>query len=73
MRERTPTYDELFELAKWVQTFQPKALEIWRNHGFVYTSEKSEEIPEVLWAKLAFTHYTDLCEIESRARRLFED
>lgn len=70
---RDPTYQELYDLAKWVQTFQPKALEIWKKNGFVYKNEKGEGIPEILWAKLAFTHYTDLCEIESRARQLFED
>lgn len=70
---RDPTYKELYDLAKWVQKFQPEALEIWKNHGFVYKNEKGEGIPEPLWAKLAFTHYMDLCEIESKARQLFED
>jgi len=73
MSKRAPTYDELYELAKWVQTFQTKALEIWKKNGFVYRDEQGTGIPEPLWAKLAFTHYSDLCEIENRARQLFED
>ena len=67
-----PTYDELVEFARWAQKKQPEALEVWRKHGFVYNNDDMND-PIGRWQKLAFSHYTDLCEIESKVRHLFED
>ena len=59
-------YDDLLALAIWVQSFQPRALRICRKHNFVFNDLDDP------WQKLAFTLYSDLCEIENRAGQLFE-
>jgi hypothetical protein len=64
---RTPSYDELAEFARWTMKFQPEGVEIMRKHNL-----KIDNLDEPM-QKLAFSFYTDLCEIENKARHLFED
>lgn len=61
-----PSYDELVKFALWAQERQGIALRIMQEHGFVLDNLKEP------MQKLAFTFYTDLCEIEMKARHLFE-
>lgn len=60
-----PTYEELEAFARWAQLKQPHALEIMRHHGYVLDNLDDR------MQKLAFTFYSELCEIESRARDMF--
>lgn len=62
-----PTHGELLDFAKWAQTIQPRALAYIQKEGFVFDNLDDP------WQKLAFSLYTDLCEIESRARHLLEE
>jgi hypothetical protein len=64
---RVPTYEELTEFAKWTQKFQLHAIEVMRGNKL-----KIDDLNDPM-QKLAFSFYTDLCEIENRARQLFED
>lgn len=64
---KMPTYEELVEFAQWSRQFQPNAIKIMRKHGL-----KIDNLEDQM-QKLAFTFYTDLCEIEQKARRLFEE
>lgn len=59
-------YEDLLSLSIWVQSFQPRALQICRKHNFVFNDLDDP------WQKLAFTFYCDLCAIENRAGQLFE-
>lgn len=60
-------YEDLLSLSIWVQSFQPRALQICRKHNFVFNDLDDP------WQKLAFTFYCDLCAIENRARQLFDE
>ena len=62
-----PTYEELEEFVLWAGEFQPEALAICKKHKFVF-----DDLDDP-WQKLAFALYSDLCEINSRSRQLFED
>jgi len=64
---RKPKRAELIELAIWVQQFQPNAIRIMRENGL-----KLDNLNDPM-QKLAFTFYSDLCEIEQKARQLFEE
>ena len=59
--------DELIEFTRWVQQKQPEALAIMEKQGIVIDNLDDK------MQKFAFTLYTDLCEIESRARHMFDD
>lgn len=62
-----PTYEELVEFARYAQSLQPMAVEIMRKHGL-----KIDDLSDPM-QKLAFTFYTDLCDIENRVRQMFEE
>jgi len=62
-----PTYEELLAFTKWAQTLQPEALRIMQENNFVIDNLKDP------MQKLAFSFYSDLCEIEMKARHLLED
>jgi hypothetical protein len=68
------------DLLKHIETMQPNAINIIRKHGFIFKTslptvfenpegQKSSEE----WEKLAFTFYSDVCDLDSRARQLKED
>lgn len=61
-----PTYQELVDFARWTQTFWKNGIEIMRKNGLVIKSDAPME-------KLAFTFYTDLCEIDREAQHLFQE
>lgn len=65
--KKEPTKEELIDFANFAQKFQPRALEICRKHGFIFDNLDDQ------WQKLAFTFYSDICEINLEARRLFDD
>ena len=67
MKYDKPTYKELEEFARWAQSLQPHAVEIMRSNNMVLDDLKDP------FQKLAFTFYTDLCEIEKKVRQMFED
>jgi len=62
-----PTSEELKEFVLWAQKFQPDALKKIKRNNFIFDNLEDP------WQKLAFTLYTNLCEIESKSRQLFED
>lgn len=64
---RKPTYKELYDFAIFTQVFQPHALEIIKREGFIFDGSGGK------WEKLAFSFYTDLCNIDSRATQLFKE
>lgn len=61
-----PSYDELVEFARFTQKFWREGIEIMRKHNLKIESDTPME-------KLAFTFYTNLCEIDSKARHLFQE
>lgn len=65
--ENAPPYEELAKFAYWSQQFQTDALRIMRENGLVLDNLHDP------MQKLAFTFYTDLCEIEQKSRQMFED
>ena len=61
------------ELAiKDIQEFQPKAIQMLRNNGFVLRGDGSGHTAAE-WEKLAFTLYSDLCEINHICREVLEE
>lgn len=64
---REPTKEDLIEFAKWAGSLQEQALKT-----MVTQNLKLESFSDPI-QKLAFTFYSDLCEINSRSRNLFED
>jgi len=62
-----PTYEELRDFAIWAQTRQKLALRImeWNELKIADLNDPMQ--------KLAFTFYTDLCEIASKVDALFEE
>lgn len=67
MKEPHPSYKELFDYAKWCQTFQPRALEVIKTNDFKFEADLSKNYKKDRWEKLAFTFYTYLVEIHSKA------
>jgi hypothetical protein len=67
VNKREPTKEDLMQFAKWAGSLQEHALEI-----MVTQNLKLENLSDPI-QKLAFTFYTDLCEINSKSRNLFED
>jgi hypothetical protein len=57
---------ELIEALKQCQQFQPDALDKCRKHKFVFRGKGGR------WEKLAFTFYSNLCEINSICRNVLE-
>ena len=66
---RKPSYAELKEMAQWAATKRPEATEICKQEGYVFANF-ADAGP---WEKLAFRLYSDLAEIESRVKNLFEE
>jgi len=64
---RKPTYKELYDFALFAQVFQSHALGIIKKEDFVFDGSGGR------WEKLAFTFYSNLCEIDSRACQMFKD
>ena len=58
--------EDLKQALEKCRTFQPRALEICRKRGFVFRGKGGK------WEKLAFTFYTDLCEIENLCRNALQ-
>ena len=58
---------ELEEFAQWAQTLQLKSLKIMELHNIVI-----DDLNDPM-QKLAFTFYSELCEIEQKARRILEE
>lgn len=65
--ENTPSYEDLARFAQWSQQFQTDALRMMRENGVVLDNLNDP------MQKLAFTFYTNLCEIEQKSRQMFED
>jgi len=63
----SPTYDDLVEFVRWCECKQPEAVEIMKKYGYVFYDLDTNS-----WQKLAFTFYTDLCEIHTKVQNLFE-
>jgi hypothetical protein len=64
--EQEPSYEALLDFARWTQTFWKNGIDIMRrNHLAIETDEPMQ--------KLAFTFYTNLCEIDAKANHLFEE
>jgi hypothetical protein len=61
-----PTYQELVDFARWTQNFWRHGIEIMRENKLVIKTDEPME-------KLAFTFYSDLCEIDSVASHLFQE
>ncbi len=59
-----PTYQDLVDHIRWTQNLWRHGIEIMRKNNLVIASDTPME-------KLAFTFYSDLCEIDSRALHLF--
>jgi len=62
-----PTKEELIKFARYAESKQPEALEMIERAGFIFDKSGGS------WEKLAFTLYSDLCEINLKARQLFEE
>jgi hypothetical protein len=62
-----PSYDDLVQFVRWAQSLHPAAVRIMREHNMVL-----DDLNEPM-QKLAFTFYTDLCEIECKVRHLLEE
>lgn len=65
--ELKPSYNELVEFAEWAAQKQPDAVMIMCKHGLRF-----DNLDDPM-QKLAFAFYTDLCEINSRVKNLFEE
>jgi hypothetical protein len=61
-----PTYQDLVDHIRWTQNLWRHGIEIMRKNNLVIASDTPME-------KLAFTFYSDLCEIDSRAQHLFAE
>ena len=62
-----PSRSDLIEFAKWSQTLYLKGQEIMRREGL-----EIDNLDDKM-QKLAFTFYTDLCEIDQKVAHLFEE
>ena len=67
MMAKEPTYDELVDFARWAQGLQAEKAAIMLREGIVIGNLNNPI------EKLAFTLYTDLCEIHSRVSNLFDE
>ena len=61
---QNPPYQDLIDHIRWTQNLWRHGIEIMRKNNLVVASDTPME-------KLAFTFYSDLCEIDSRALHLF--
>ena len=64
--EQEPSYEDLVDFARWTQTLWKNGIDIMRRNHLVIKSDAPME-------KLAFTFYSDLCEIDAKVRHLFEE
>jgi len=64
---KSQTDSEIMNFVLWAQSIQPQALEYIKNEDYVFDDSGGK------WEKLAFLLYTNLCEIELKARQLLED
>jgi hypothetical protein len=64
--KREPSYEALVDFARWTQTFWKHGITIMRKNGLKIESDTPME-------KLAFTFYSDLCEIDAEVSHLFEE
>jgi hypothetical protein len=60
-------YKELEEFLVWCKTRQPEAVRIMRENNL-----KLDDLNDPI-QKLAFTFYTELCELDSRVRHLEDE
>jgi len=72
---REPSIDELIQFARSAQAKQPAALFYFKRNGFVFDRNlSSPDLDEVgRWQKLAFSLYSDLCELELNVRQMFDE
>jgi hypothetical protein len=66
-RKEEPTRDDLIKFARWTQKFWQEGQEIQRKHGIVI-----DDLDDKM-QKLAFTYYTNLCEIDREVLHLFRE
>jgi hypothetical protein len=66
MDEYKPSYEDLIEFAKWTRGFWANGIRIMRENNLVIDNLDDN------MQKLAFTFYTDLCEIDRQAERVLE-
>jgi len=64
-RKEEPTREDLITFARWTQKFWREGQEIQRKHGIVIDNLDDQ------MQKLAFTYYTNLCEIDKEVLHLF--
>ena len=62
-----PTYEELVEFARWTQHFWERGIEIQRKHNIIIDNLDDK------MQKLAFTYYSNLCEIDLKVRQMFDE
>ena len=62
--QKGPSYQDLIDHIRWTQNLWRHGIEIMRKNNLVIASDTPME-------KLAFTFYSDLCEIDWRALHLF--
>lgn len=64
------------EALRQIAGIQPFVVEYIRREGFVFATPAdkpdAKRTKAEMWEKLAFSIYTDLCEVESIARRVLE-
>ena len=63
-KQHEPSYQDLVDHIRWTQNLWRHGIEIMRKNNLVIASDTPME-------KLAFTFYSDLCEIDFRALHLF--
>lgn len=66
-QEQEPTYQDLVEFARWSQSLYKRYIDIMRREGIVI-----DDLDDKM-QKLAFSLYTDLCEIDSKVSHLFKE
>ena len=64
--EQEPSYEDLVDFARWTQTLWKNGIDIMRRNHLAIESDEPMQ-------KLAFTFYSDLCEIDVTVRHLFEE
>ena len=66
MSDYKPSYEDLYNFAKWTRGFWVNGIEIMRKNKL-----KIDNLDDPM-QKLAFTFYTDLCEIDREAQYVLE-
>ena len=59
----------VIDILKHAETFQPNAIRIIRERGFIFDGVGDDRTKEE-WEKLTFSFYSDLCDLHSRIQQL---